>query len=608
MDKTKIKDFPYEVEIVVTQENQELMEYYQDTSDFIRIGPKKYFMPKLFLSVAANIYNFPLSSHDTFVVTYPKSGTTLTQELVWLLGNNLDYEKARTNINERFPFMEITAMYDVETLPLTDYQKEQLRKSQLSVSVKELEEMPSPRFIKSHLPLSLLPPTLLDTTKVVYVARDPRDVAISYYKFYKFTRIISPDKDFETFWKFFISNNIVWSPYFGHVLEAWEKRNHPNMLFLFYEDMIKDLAGAIRRVASFYGKALSEEQINRLVDHLDIDNFRKNKSVNMQELKELGIFTSDGDFIRKGYKEEFLRVGPKKYFLQKGYLSIAANIYNFPLRSDDTFIITYPKSGTTLCQELVWLICNNLDYEKAAATILNKRFPFLEVSALVPADKLNLTGSQRDEMKKHLLSAATVEEIREMPSPRLVKSHMPLSLLPPSLLDIAKVVYMIRDPRDIAVSYYHHLQLMKMMKPNNKFKPFWNNFISDNMLYAPYFEHVLEAWEKRSHPHMLLLIYEETIKDLPSAIRRVASFFCKTFSNEQVNTLAHHLDFDNFKKNKSVNMEHLQHCGAFRSDGAFIRKGMPGEWLEYFDAEMTAQADEWIAEHLRDTDLRFPHY
>nr|XP_034840366.1 uncharacterized protein LOC117996417 [Maniola hyperantus] len=571
MDKTKIKDFPYEVEIVVTQENQELMEYLKDfTSDFIRIGPKKYFMPKLFLSVAANIYNFPLSSHDTFVVTYPKSGTTLTQELVWLLCNNLDYEKAQSiNITERFPFLEISSMIGLQKLPLTDDHRDKLRRSLFLITVEELKEIPSPRFIKSHLPLSLLPPTLLATTKVVYVARDPRDVAFSFYKFHKFMRMLSPDKEFKIYWNYFISNDIVWSPYFGHVLEAWEKRNHPNMLFLFYEDMIKDLAGAIRRVASFYGKALSEEQINRLVDHLDIDNFRKNKSVNMQELKELGIFTSDGDFIRKGksggwrdhfdaemtaqadewiaehlrdtdlrfphcyfpynieeldtqeneelngyirgYKEEFLRVGPKKYFLQKGYLSIAANIYNFPLRSDDTFIITYPKSGTTLCQELVWLICNNLDYEKAAATILNKRFPFLEVSALVPADKLNLTGSQRDEMKKHLLSAATVEEIREMPSPRLVKSHMPLSLLPPSLLDIAKVVYMIRDPRDIAVSYYHHLQLMKMMKPNNKFKPFWNNFISDN--------------------------------------------------------------------------------------------SMPGEWLEYFDAEMTAQADEWIAEHLRDTDL-----
>lgn len=33
--------------------------------------------------------------------------------------------------------------------------------------------------------------------------------------------------------------SVFWSPFFEHVLEAWEKRSHPNMLFLFYEDMIR---------------------------------------------------------------------------------------------------------------------------------------------------------------------------------------------------------------------------------------------------------------------------------------------------------------------------------------------------------------------------------
>lgn len=32
---------------------------------------------------------------------------------------------------------------------------------------------------------------------------------------------------------------VVWTPYFASVLDAWGKRNHPNLLILFYEDMIK---------------------------------------------------------------------------------------------------------------------------------------------------------------------------------------------------------------------------------------------------------------------------------------------------------------------------------------------------------------------------------
>lgn len=34
--------------------------------------------------------------------------------------------------------------------------------------------------------------------------------------------------------------------------------------------------------------------------------------------------------------------------------------------------------------------------------------------------------------------------------------------------------------------------------------------------------------------------------------------------------------------------------------------GKAGGWRDYFDEEMIQQADLWIADNLRDTDLRFP--
>ena len=30
---------------------------------------------------------------------------------------------------------------------------------------------------------------------------------------------------------------VYYSPFFGHILEGWAKRDNPNVLFLFYEDM-----------------------------------------------------------------------------------------------------------------------------------------------------------------------------------------------------------------------------------------------------------------------------------------------------------------------------------------------------------------------------------
>lgn len=44
------------------------------------------------------------------------------------------------------------------------------------------------------------------------------------------------------FMRFFTCFNVIldivfYSPFFPHALEAWARRSHPNMLFLFYEDM-----------------------------------------------------------------------------------------------------------------------------------------------------------------------------------------------------------------------------------------------------------------------------------------------------------------------------------------------------------------------------------
>lgn len=70
----------------------------------------------------------------------------------------------------------------------------------------ETAKLPSPRFLKTHLPMSLLPPNLLDTTKVVYVARDPRDVAVSYYHLSKLFKVSEYLGDFKSYWGFFIKD------------------------------------------------------------------------------------------------------------------------------------------------------------------------------------------------------------------------------------------------------------------------------------------------------------------------------------------------------------------------------------------------------------------
>ena len=47
-------------------------------------------------------------------------------------------------------------------------------------------------------------------------------------------------------------------------------------------------------------------------------------------------------------------------------------IYNFQLREDDIWIVTYPKCGTTWTQELVWTLINDVDQEKGKVPIATR--------------------------------------------------------------------------------------------------------------------------------------------------------------------------------------------------------------------------------------------
>lgn len=50
--------------------------------------------------------------------------------------------------------------------------------------------------------------------------------------------------------------------------------------------------------------------------------------------------------ISVGERTGFVQVGPQKYFFPSQYEKEAENFYNFQVRPDDVWIITFPRSGT----------------------------------------------------------------------------------------------------------------------------------------------------------------------------------------------------------------------------------------------------------------------
>uniref|UniRef100_A0A6P7EY40 Estrogen sulfotransferase, testis isoform-like n=1 Tax=Diabrotica virgifera virgifera TaxID=50390 RepID=A0A6P7EY40_DIAVI len=245
-------------------------------------------MPRRFEELQSDIFNWNVSERDVWICSFPKTGTTWTQEMVWMIMNNLDIIKGQENLGIRSPFLEVTALFDYRKFQKenTDFQPPPFIEDSLKF-VREKSQKGS-LCLKTHLPWVLLPQEIQNNTK------QPK-VGNFYTPFLgvKLLKIVNNSEILVTF-----------APYWNHVLPFWEKRNQPNILFLKYEKMIQDLPSIIKEVADFLETPLTPEQITTLSDHLSFESMKKNPAVNYEMIVSLNrkfkLIECDGTFMRSG--------------------------------------------------------------------------------------------------------------------------------------------------------------------------------------------------------------------------------------------------------------------------------------------------------------------
>ncbi|KAL6263466.1 hypothetical protein P5V15_006257 [Pogonomyrmex californicus] len=314
----------------------------------------------------------------------------------------------------------------------------------------------------------------------------------------------------------------------------------------------------------------------------------------------------------KGERTGWVMVGPKRYIFPSRFIEQGAGFYNIKTRSDDTWVMSYPRSGTTWMQELVWLLSNNLNFDLAKSRLLSERFPFLEFSLFNHAEVTLefLSENQDDKAKQQFckdIAKPGYEVVNAMSSPRFIKTHFPLSMLP-GLLDVGcKVIYVARYVKDVAVSWFYLNKTIRTQGFTGDFATFWDYFQNDLTAWSPYWSHLKEAYALKDHPNLLFIFYEEMQHDFPKVIRKVAKFLNKTYSDEEICKISDYLDIKNFRNNEMVNYSEFRACGIIKP-GNFVRKGGSGGWKNFFTPELNAKADKWIEENLKDTDLHFPFF
>ncbi|CAL1599413.1 unnamed protein product [Knipowitschia caucasica] len=231
-----------------------------------------------------SIWEFNPHPLDLLIATYPKAGTTWTQEIVDLLLHNGNAELCkRAPTPVRSPFLEIVSPKPIPS------------------GLDLLNKMDPPRMIKTHLPIQLVPPGFWENKcKVIYVARNAKDNLVSYFHFDRMNQTQPEPGPWDGYISKFMRGELAWGSWYDHVRGYWLQREQKNILYLFYEDMKEDPRREVERIMRYLDLSLSDDIISRIVALTSFKNMKENPMSNYSCIPTHVFNQSISEFMRKG--------------------------------------------------------------------------------------------------------------------------------------------------------------------------------------------------------------------------------------------------------------------------------------------------------------------
>ena len=214
--------------------------------------------------------DFIFRNDDIIISTYAKAGTTWMQQII---------SQLIFNGEEDLEVAEMSPWIDLRVPPR-------------EVKMPALEAQKHRRFVKTHLPVNAL--RFSAKAKYIYIGRDGRDVVWSMYNhhinanetWYSVLNdtpgLVGPpiekpvdsvvqyyhdwlDKDGYPFW-----------PFWDNIRSWWAIRNLPNVYFIHFANLKKDMPSEIRKVAEFLKIEIDDNKWNDILEHCTFDYMKKN--------------------------------------------------------------------------------------------------------------------------------------------------------------------------------------------------------------------------------------------------------------------------------------------------------------------------------------------
>lgn len=235
------------------------------------------------------------------------------------------------------------------------------------------------------------------------------------------------------------------------------------------------------------------------------------------------------------------------------------NIMVFP---DDTFLVSHPRSGNTWIRFLL----ANLIHPDAPVT-------FDAVERIIP----DTTAQSRRFFKR-------------LPRPRFIKSHQ---YFDPRF---KRVIYVVRDPRDVCISYYHFQRKYRFIEDGYPMERFVERFVnSDASDFGSWGEHVASWLAARYDSAGFLLIrYEDLVSETVRELGRIASFLGIAAEERRMAQAVERSSADVMRRQEKLEQDTWVATRGRRKEIPFIGPATPGRWKsEMPDASVALIESAW---------------
>lgn len=251
-------------------------------------------------------------------------------------------------------------------------------------------------------------------------------------------------------------------------------------------------------------------------------------------------------------------------------------IRDLDIRDDDVMICAYVKCGTHWVWEMVQMLrAGNTKYDTRTKETLMIDF-----------------------MPKH--------ELDSLPSPRTLNSHFLFRHLPKQVAQKkTKIICITRDPRDVAVSYHHHLSgLAEIARYDGQFNDFLPLYLHGTVPNGSWFDYTKD-WQQTRETHadmqFLCLYFEEIKKNPTQTVHQLSEFLGVSTSPALCSAIADACDFSNLKaadaREKTDPLQFIwkeDHVGIYR-------KGETGDWKNWFTVMQSEEFDDVYSHKMADT-------